>query len=70
MKVKIIRCSDNRWWYSDLIGECFSVVENCGEDYMIENKYAYDKYDVSYLYIEDCVDITRELKLERILNEN
>jgi hypothetical protein len=36
MKIKIIKCSESQWWYSDKIGEVFDDVRDYGElDFMV-----------------------------------
>jgi len=62
MKVKIIKCDDNKYWYHNRIGEIFEVFK-----YL--DQYLYDNNGIRGILKEDCIDITRELKLERILDE-
>lgn len=63
MKVKIIKCSDNEFWYHDKIGKIFEVEVH-------KSIYQYNRSDGwrCFINIEDAVDV-RELKLERILDE-
>jgi hypothetical protein len=69
MQVKIIKCSDNTFWYFDKIGEVFNVI------YMnIGNKpshYFYEINNKSYLInLDDARIINRRDKIEKILNRN
>jgi len=65
-KVKIVKCSKESWWYNDRIGEIFNVTLDDDYYYIIVN----NANDFCYILVTDCIDITIELKLERILNES
>jgi len=37
-RIKIIKCSHDKYWYHDKVGEVFSVVDTCVRDYYIKSK--------------------------------
>lgn len=69
MRVKIIKCSKDVYWYKNYIGRCFDVnfIEYLGNEYY--EIYNSTHYDNMCLEISDCIDPKklRELKLKNIL---
>lgn len=61
--VKITKCSKDGFWYRDLVGHIFNVVYN-DDHYEVINSGKHTKC----IYEVDCVDITRLLKINKILN--
>jgi len=76
MRVKIIKSSDNRYWYSDYIGKEFNVEES-SNDYIISDNKQVKDYDDTYSFYtiakEDCEIVVEEenkLKGEKLMSNN
>ena len=66
MIVKIINSDKNKYYK---VGEIYNVEQRWfGDDYIIRHNCENGTH--FYIHRNDCVDITRELKLNRILNES
>lgn len=83
MKVKIISCSNNAWWYKDYIGKIvdveYSDVKSKSGFYRTTKEY-FNEYKKNHIVVirvtktvaisvwhSDCIVLDREKKLERIL---
>lgn len=70
MKVKIIKCSVDAYWYYKYIGEDFDVIEEFSDIPF----YTISSGDniFRYIIVDDCIDVNelREYKLKRILDES
>ena len=78
MIVMVISCSDESYWYKDMIGEIVTVYT----DKLVSKPWyqvsttpiplCLTTHDIEastyYIMIDDCQDMSRELKLERIIN--
>lgn len=58
MKIKVLECSDNNWWYVDRIGEVFSVVDMDEEDFWVFAELS--PIGQCCIFREDCRELTAE----------
>ena len=38
LRIKIIKCSHEKYWYNNRVGEIFSVVDECVRDFYVKNQ--------------------------------
>jgi hypothetical protein len=66
MKVRIIKCSDAKWWYKDKIGEILDVLMEEEDDYVVEN---YGSFK-SWIAKEDCEIVEQIIEANVKMNKN
>jgi len=65
MIIKIIKYSNDIYWYKDYVGKLFNVDKLSNGSYVVIDK----KHKGFTILKEDGIDILRQKKLERILDE-
>lgn len=54
MKVLIMRCSDEKFWYKGMIGKSFNVIEHSEEKFRVN-----DRKSIAKLILKKDVEVTK-----------
>lgn len=58
MKIKITKCSNSDWWYSNRVGETFSVIDADEDDFIVFTENC--REGTGGICREDCRELTAE----------